>query len=183
MFDIEIPYWVRNLPNRMRGLKQEMARMKPVQFFTNVGTLAELRAVVIRADGSIENFGVLSRRVVTTTGVAWLATAFTNTVEPETLNFHDAGTGVGAELIGNTTMGTPFGGARVVGTQSTPGSTNIYRSVATIPFTSSLAITEHGLFTASTAGTLFDRSVFSAINVLNGDSIQFTWELTLPSGG
>ena len=80
-------------------------------------------------------------------------------------------------------MGTAYGGARATGTQSTPGSTNIYRSVGTVSFTSTLAITEHGLFTASSGGTLFDRSVFSAINVLNGDSIQFTWELTLPAGG
>lgn len=30
---------------------------------------------------------------------------------------------------------------------------------------------------------LFDHQVFSAINVVNGDSIQFTFTLTLPSGG
>lgn len=176
-------YWLRNLPSRIRGLKQELARLKPVQFLTNVGTLAELRATVIRADGRVEDYGVLSRRLVTTAGVNWLATAFTNTVEAESLNFHDCGTGGTAEAVGQTVLVTPYGGARTTGTQSTPGSTNIYRSVGTIAFTAPLAITEHGIFTASSAGTMFDRSLFSAINVLNGDSIQFTWELTLPNGG
>lgn len=30
---------------------------------------------------------------------------------------------------------------------------------------------------------MFDRKVFSAINVINGDSIQFTYQLTVTSGG
>jgi hypothetical protein len=172
-----LPYWLRNLPHRLRGTKQELMRL------ANVGTLAQLSAVHIDANGVRTDLGVLCRRVVTTAGVNWLATAFTNVVEPETLNFHDCGTGTTAEAIGQTALVTPFGGARVSGTQSTPGSSNIYRSVATVAFTGPLAITEHGLFTASTGGTLFDRSLFAAINVVNGDSVQYTWELTLPAGG
>jgi hypothetical protein len=31
--------------------------------------------------------------------------------------------------------------------------------------------------------TMWDRKVFSAINVINGDSIQFTYQLTMTSGG
>jgi hypothetical protein len=180
---VKIPYAIRNLPARLRGIKQELARVPLVQRLSHVGALAALSVQVHRADGTIEQYGVVSRRIVTTAGVNWLATTFTNTVEPETLNFHDCGTGTTAEAIGQTTLVTPYGGSRATGTQSTPGSTNIYRSVGTISFTSTLAITEHGMFTASTVGTLFDRSVFAAINVGNGDSIQFTWELTLPSGG
>jgi hypothetical protein len=180
---MKIPYVLRNLPSRLRGLKQELARVPLIQRFSNIGALAALSVKVIRADGTIEQYGVVSRRLVTTAGVNWLATAFINTVEPETLNFHDCGTGSTAEATGQTTLVTPYGGSRVSGTQSTPGSTNIYRSVATIPFTSTLAIVEHGIFTASTSGTMFDRSVFAAINVINGDSIEFTWELTLPAGG
>lgn len=174
---MKIPYFLRNLRNRARGLPQEIRRL------ANVGTLAELRAVHIDANGVRTDYGVISRRVVTTAGVAWLATVFTNTNEPETLNFHDCGTGSTAESSAQTALVTAYGGARASGTQSTPGSTNLYRSVATLAFTSSLAIVEHGIFTASTAGTMFDRSVFAAINVINGDSIQYTWELTLPAGG
>lgn len=174
---MNIPYWLRNLRNRLRGLPQEfyrLAKLKPS---------AQLSIKIFRADGTVEDLGVVSRRVVTTAGVNWLATAFVNTVEPETLNFHDCGTGTTAEAVGQTTLVTPYGGARATGTQSTPGSVNVYRSVGTISFTSTLAITEHGIFTASTVGTMFDRSLFAAINVINGDSIAFTWELTLPNGG
>ena len=174
---MKMPYWLRNLPNRARGVKQETLRL------LKLGTCAQLSIVVMRHDGTIENLGVVSRRMVTDAGVAWLASAFPNTVEPETLNYHDCGTGSTAESAAHTTLITPYGGSRVAGTQSNPGSTNIYRSVATISFTTTQAIVEHGIFTASTSGTMFDRSLFSAINVVNGDSIQFTWELTLPSGG
>lgn len=174
---MKLPYWLRNLPHRLRGAKQEAYRL------ADVNVRSALSACVVRADGTTEDLGVLSRRVVTTAGVNWLATAFTNTVEPETLNFHDCGTGTTAEAVGQTGLVTAYGGARATGTQSTPGSTNVYRSVATISFSGTFAITEHGIFTASTSGTLFDRSVFAAINVASGDSIQFTYDLTLPSGG
>jgi hypothetical protein len=174
---VNIPYWLRNLGHRARGARQELMRI------AGIGTLAELRATHIDANGVRTDLGVISRRVVTTAGVAWLATAFTNTVEPETLNYHDCGTGTTAEAVGQTTLVTPYGGARATGTQSTPGSTNVYRSIGTVTFTGTLAITEHGIFTASSSGTLFDRSLFSAINVVNGDSIQFTWDVTFPSGG
>ena len=151
----------------------------------------DLRAVLIRGDRSpISNvtprrrfdLGLLSRRVVTDTGVAFMVDAFQNLTEIENFNFHDAGTGVGAEAVGNTGLGTPWGGARVTGTQSEPAA-NQYRSVGTITFNNTFAITEHGIFSASSAGTLWDRSVFSAINVVNTDSIQFTYTLTVTSGG
>lgn len=143
-----------------------------------------LSAVLRRSRGGLNaevDLGVIARKVITTVGVNFLATAFINTVEPEVINFHDSGTGAGAEAVGNTTI-TAAGPSRVSGTQSNP-SANVYRTVATISYTGTLAITEHGLFTASTSGTLWDRSLFSAINVVSGDSIQFTYDLTLTAGG
>ncbi len=144
----------------------------------------ELRARVIRPRGGLNNsvdLGVIATKLVTTVGVNFLATAFINTVEAEVINYHDSGTGTGAEAVGDTGV-TAAGPARVAGTQSNP-SANVYRTVATVNYTGTLAITEHGLFTASSAGTLWDRSVFTAINVVNGDSIQFTYNLTLTAGG
>jgi hypothetical protein len=40
-----------------------------------------------------------------------------------------------------------------------------------------LAITEAGLFDATSAGNMLIRSVFSAVNVVSGDSIAFTFGL------
>jgi hypothetical protein len=95
---------------------------------------------------------------------------------------HDSGVGTTAENVANTAMETTDGESRVSGTQ-TEGAANVYVSVGTISYTTTKAITEHGLFNDPTAGTLLDRSVFSAVNVVSGDSIQFSYSLTVNSGG
>ena len=96
--------------------------------------------------------------------------------------YHDTGTGVGAEAAGDTALGTPTGEARTAGTQ-VEGSANEYKSVATDTYAGSFAITEHGLFNASSSGILMDRTKFSAINVVSGDKIEFTFTITFSSGG
>lgn len=49
--------------------------------------------------------------------------------------------------------------------------------VGTISETASMAITESGVFNADTSGTLLCRQTFSAVNVVSGDSLQFTWKI------
>ncbi len=126
-----------------------------------------------------------SEGLVTTAGVTYMATDFTAGLASPRIsafNYHDCGTGTTAAAISDTALGSAAGTSRVAGTQSNP-SAGQYRTVATISFTSALAITEWGLFSASTSGTLWDRRVFSAINVASGDSIQFTYTLTVNAGG
>lgn len=131
------------------------------------------------------NLGLVAVRVVTTAGVNYLVDAFQDSTSYPMDNFqyHDSGTGTAAEATSDTGLGTPCGEARDAGTQAEGASANIFRTVATHQYSGSFAITEHGLFSASTGGTLWDRSVFSAINVGSGDSIQFTYELTCNAGG
>lgn len=138
-----------------------------------------LYASLITKDGDVKHYGLVSTKVVTTAGVNYMRDDFNNNTglaDITNFNFHDSGTGTGAEAVGDTALGTAAGPARVTGTQSAPA-TKQYRTVGTITYTSTLAITEHGIFSASSSGTLWDRSVFGAINVNNGDSIQFTYTL------
>lgn len=147
--------------------------------------LSELSALLIPANGTPLDLGVISTRVVTTAGVNYMRDDFngaTGGADITNFNYHDSGTGTNAESVSDTDLQSPAGPARVAGTQSAPASKQ-YRTVATIAYNSTQAITEHGLFSASTGGTLWDRSVFSAINVVNGDSIQFTYTLTINDGG
>lgn len=141
---------------------------------------SQLEAMVIRENGDVLDFGVVSRRVITTVGVNFIVSSHLNTTELETLNFHAMGTGAVVEAIGDTTLTEVE--TRVTGTQSNPAG-NQYRSIGTITATAGRAVTEHGLFSASTAGTLYDRSVFAAINLVSGDSIQFTYTVTYTAGG
>jgi len=143
---------------------------------------ARLFARVFRADGTVENLGLIGMKVVTTAGVNFLVDAFQGTTEPEAFNYHDSGTGSTAEAVGDTDLVTKVETGRQTGTQGEGASANIYQTVATISYTATRSIVEHGIFSAASAGTLLDRTVFTSIGVDNGDSIQFTYELTLPAG-
>jgi len=143
----------------------------------------KLEATVIQADGTRIRYGLLGYRVVTTAFVNFV----TDQLQTETsvfgdFKFHDSGVGTTAENITDTGIETTDAESRATGTQ-TESAANAYRSVGTISYTTTKAITEHGLFNDATTGTLMDRTVFTAINVVNGDSIQFTYTLTLSAGG
>lgn len=171
---------IRNFPRLISGmLKAKVAGMLGLATF--IGTL---KIRVIKKDGSVINYGLVSNRVVTT---AWVNNLVDNLVADTTAwgdyKYHDSGTGTTAAAVGDTAIETDDGESRATGTQAEGASANIYQSVGTISYTTTKAITEHGLFNASSAGILLDRHVFSAINVDNGDSIQFTYELTCTAGG
>lgn len=134
----------------------------------------------VQHGGKWKPLGMIATKKLTTAFANYLVAALQNqTTSPiDIFKYHDSGIGVGEEDPANTTLGTPTGDARVVGTQAQGASTNIYRSVATITYAAAKAVTEHGIFSASTSGTLMDRSVFAAINVAIGEKIEFTYELT-----
>lgn len=138
----------------------------------------------MNAKGKVLDHVDLGSGVVTTAGVNYMAADFlaASTNRINAFKYHDSGTGITAEATSQTALVTPSGVARVAGTDTNP-TANQYRSVATITYASALAITEWGLFSASTVGTMWDRRLFSAINVANGDSIQFTYTLTINAGG
>ena len=81
-------------------------------------------------------------------------------------------------------MQTAWGGSRTTGSQTEGATANIYKSVATTTYTASKAIIEHGLFSQSTGTTLMDRTKLgAAINVVNGNQIEWTFQITFSSGG
>ena len=161
-----------------------VAAAKKFSALTGIPTMTgELRGVYHSKDGRNIDMGVLSRKVITTAFVNFIV----DQLQVETavfgdFKYHDSGVGITAEAVGDTAMETTDGEARVAGTQ-TETSAPVYSSVGTIAYTTTKAITEHGLFNDLTAGTLMDRSKFTAWNVVSGDSIQFSYSLTVNSGG
>lgn len=136
--------------------------------------------MAVESEGGI----LLSRRVVTDAGVTFLANDWEDGADSITdFNAHGNGTGTNAEAVGDVALQTEVE-TRQAGTKSRPEDWQI-RTIATIAQTGTHAITEHGLFDSTTAlgSTLWDRSKFAAINVSSGDSIQFTYTLTVTSGG
>lgn len=144
------------------------------------------KKVKLDEDGNVveelEDLGLISTKVVTNAGVAFLVDAWQNSVELEALQYHACGTSGTAESATDTALGAQTGSRVSSSSVGEGASANIVQLVGTISFTSTLAIVEHGIFSAASGGTLWDRSVFSAINVVNGDAIQFTYECTFPAG-
>lgn len=171
---------VRNLPNVWPGVWRDgLARALGMGHM-----MGELRAVLRRADGSVVNYGLVSTRVVTTAFVNLMVDQLqTETSVWGDFKYHDSGVGVTAAAVGDVDIETTDGESRATGSQIEGASANIYKSVGTITYTTTKAITEHGLFNAATSVTLMDRHVFAAINVVNTDSIEFTYQLTCTAGG
>jgi hypothetical protein len=167
--------WFKKIPSRLGYTKDLLGGRLAIAD-------AELSAVHIKADGTRINLGTIARKKVTGAFVTFIvAQMVTETSEFGDFKFHDCGTGSTAEANTQTALVTPYGGARVAGTQVAGGvaAAPTYTSVATIPFTGTLAIVEHAIFSIAAAGTMLDRSLFAAVNVVNGDSIQFTYVLTI----
>lgn len=174
------PDFSRLAPEQIQKLKELLALNVPVH---------ELARVF---GGNVLEYGVMSRRLITTAGVNYLVDAFQNIVEIDNMKFHGFGTGTNAEATGDTTLQTEEttqynpDNTRPTGSQTEGASANIYRTVGTYSPDSggTRAITEHGIFSANTGGTLWDRSVFSAVNLVAGsDSLQVTHDTTCSAGG
>lgn len=129
------------------------------------------------------DLGVISRRLVTDAFVNELVDQLqASTGQIANFSWHASGIGITAESAGDTALGSEVA-TRSDGSQVEGATANIYKTVGTINYSGNFAITEHGVFNASSAGILMDRSVFGAINVTPGSSIEFDFELTAQSGG
>lgn len=144
-----------------------------------------LNASHFRGDELLETRD-LGYGVVTNAGAAALVDYMvTGTPVFRDFYYHDSGIGTNAAVVGDTGLQTEAGPTTRATGSRVEASTYVYRSVGTIAYTTTLAITEWGLFNDATRGsdTMWDRRVFTAINVINGDSIEFTYDLTVNSGG
>lgn len=187
----EVNAWrAANWPNLLRGLRKIVpARALKIPHF--YGALWLQKA----GPQGVVDYGLASLRLVTTVGVKFICDDFNaGGQDVTTMKFHGFGTGTTAEAVGDSALVTELttqyavDNTRPTGSQaSATVSTNAtYTTVATLSPDSggTIAITEHGIFSATSAGTLLDRSVFSAVNLVAGsDSLQSTYVFTANSGG
>lgn len=185
---VEVNRWrSANRAHLWRGVRRVLAA-RTLGLPTMYGTLF---LTVIRADGRVVDLGLASMRVVTTAGVNYLVDAFQNTTELENFKFHGLGTGTNAEASADTALQTELTTAynpdstRATGSTIEGASANIYRTVGTNTVDGTAAVTEHGILSqaATGGGTLWDRSVFSVVNLASGDSLQSTYDCTFAAGG
>ncbi len=181
-------YRSRNFRHIQRGIRDV--------FWANRGRapalLGFLSLAKILRDGTRIDYGLVSAQVVTDVWVNLLVDELSvGAVDLTAHNFHGIGLGVTAEAAGDTDLVTELttqyivNSTRATGTQLEGASANIYRTVATNEVDAGVALREHGIFDNATVGSgiLMDRSLFAEINLVSGESLQSTYELTATAGG
>lgn len=125
---------------------------------------------------------IMISNLVTNAGMAGVASRVNGAGSEAAFTYIAIGTGTTAANVADTTLQTEIttgGGARAAGTASrvtTDVTNDTAQLVLTFNFTATFAVTESGVLNAASAGVLLARQVFSAINVVSGDSLQITWK-------
>jgi len=121
--------------------------------------------------------------LMTNAGFALVAGRINGSGSPAAATYIAVGTGTTAAAATDTALQTEItdsGLARAsasVSLVTTTVTNDTAQMVVTYTVTGTKAVTESGVLNAASSGSLLCRQVFSAINVVNGDSLQITWKI------
>jgi len=121
--------------------------------------------------------------LITSAGKAGIASRINGSGSEAAFTYLAVGVGTTAAAVGDTTLQTEItdsGLARVNATASrvtTSVTNDTARLTTTFTVTGTKAVTEAGILNAASVGTLLSRQVFTAVNVINGDSLQLTYSV------
>lgn len=145
-------------------------------FHDNIHIKGSLKLILRDHNGRIKERRNLNNLIVTT-GKNWIASRLKD--ETTQMSYMGIGEGDTAPVIGDTNLENPL--IRVL---LTPLGGVVLNN--TITYTATFgngigtgAITEAGIFTASTAGTMLCRTVFLPMNKASTDSLSIQWIVTI----
>lgn len=142
----------------------------------NMSVQGRLSVVLRDASGAVKQSYEVPNLVVDS-GLAFIASRMKDTTEAA-MSHMAVGSGTTAAAGGNTALETQIGSR--VSLTSTTVTANAIEYVASFGAgVGTGAITEAGIFNASTAGTMLCRTVFSVVNKGADDTLQITWTITL----
>jgi hypothetical protein len=135
-----------------------------------------VRIVLKDADGNVKRDETL-HNLITTAGRNAIVSRLASSPGTAVPTHMAIGTGATAAAAGDTTLQTELDRNAVT---SNTASANVLTMVGDWAAGDGTgAITEAGVLSASSGGTLFARAVFSVINKAAGDTLQITWTFTL----
>lgn len=127
-------------------------------------------------DGNIKETRDIENLVVTT-GLNYIASRMKDATA--TAMSHMAlGSGTTAAAAGQTDLVSILGSRELIDT-TTVNNNQIVYTCGFEAGDATGAVTEAGIFNASSGGTMLCRSVFSVLNIGSGDSISVTWTITI----
>ncbi len=120
-----------------------------------------------------------AENIITNLGLAWLAGVMSGDEADATVaKYIRVGTGTTAAAATDTSLATGVED-RVAGTQSrttTTATNDTYQVVGVVTMTENRSITEVGLFTTASGGSMLSRSVFTAQPVTSGNTLTMTYQ-------
>lgn len=180
-------YRRKNFSHLWRGLwRYAVARELGVPFMQGALYLS-----IIDPTGGQTHLGLVGMRVITTAGVGFVVDAFQGLVNVSSFRFHGLGTSGTAEsiaqtaLLGELTTQLNPNSTRATGTLGEGTTSGIFVTIGDNLFDESATIAEHGILSQAAVGggTLFDRTVFTALTILPTLTCRSTYTLTVSSGG
>lgn len=145
----------------------------------NITATGELNILVLDESGNPKD-SRLVKNLVVTTGKNYIASRMQGTVQA-VMSHMAVGTGMTTATVSDMALQSELTRVGTPNFTAGPGSSpNIVQYVGTFgPGVGTGAITEAGIFNASTAGTMLARTVFSVVNKAVGDTIVITWNITI----
>lgn len=134
-----------------------------------------LKVVLTAPDGTVKSEQDVKNLVVDS-GLDFIASRMAGT-SPAVMSHMAIGSGNAAAAAGDTALGTQLGRVALTSTTVTD---NEVEYVASFPAgTGTGAVTEAGIFNASSSGTMLCRTVFSVVNKDANDTLTITWTVTI----
>lgn len=177
---------LRNLRHLMRGVwRIEIAKKLHIPHL-----YGQLCLTSISPDGQHRHYGLVSLRMITTTGAGFVVDGFQGLVSVSSMKFHGIGTGSTPEsasdsaLVAELTTGYSPVNTRATGTQAEGSSVLIYRTIGFIDLSDTVTIAEQGIFNQAASGTgiLLDRTVTASETFYGSSTIQSDYRLTVATG-
>jgi hypothetical protein len=143
-------------------------------------TKGVVQVQLLDADGNVKETREFPNLVVNT-GLAYIASRMKDATATA-MSHMAVGSGSTATVAADTALGTQLARVALDSTTlvTTTATNDAVQYVATFPAgTGTGAVTEAGIFNASSAGTMLCRTVFAVINKGSLDTLVITWKVTV----
>jgi len=145
----------------------------------NILLRGQLNIVLTDKTGKVKESRYIPNLVVNT-GLGYIASRMVG-VASNVMSHMGIGSGTSTALAANTDLGNLLGSRQALDSTTISGASN-QNVVYVATFAAGVAtgaVTEAGIFNASTSGTMLCRTVFSVVNKAADDSMVVTWTITL----
>lgn len=144
-----------------------------------INATGELTIVVTDQTTGVVKTSVTVPNLVTTAGKAWIASRLRDTSIPAQMSHMAVGTSSTTPAVADTVLGTELNRQALITAGGTVSANTVTYSASFAAGSGTGALTEAGIFNASSAGTLLCHTVFSVVNKGANDSMTITWSVTL----